>query len=162
MTNDATVRIVFVLMLMAGWSSYLLDINGAFLMGEFENNERIYTPVPEGFEKYYPKGAFWLLLKTIYGLKQAAKMFWKMLLKAMESMGFRKSWADPCLYFNWTDDGLVLWLSWIDDCLCVGKAEAVVKAKDGMLMRFDCDDIGEVKEYLGCKIDINKEEGSLK
>ena len=161
-TNDATIRITFVLMLMAGWSSYLLDINGAFLMGEFENNEQIYTPVPEGFEKYYPKGAYWLILKTIYGLKQAAKMFWKMLLKAMESMGFRKSWADPCLYFKWTDAGLVLWLSWIDDCLCVGEAEAVVKAKDDMLKRFDCDDIGEVNEYLGCKIDINKEEGSLR
>ena len=55
-----------------------------------------------------------------------------------------------------------MWLSWIDDCLCVGEAEAVVKAKDDMLKRFDCDDIGEVNEYLGCKIDINKEEGSLK
>ena len=74
-------------------------------------------------------------------------------------MEFRKSWDDSCLYSNWTDDGLVLWLSWMDDCLCLGEAEVVVKSKDGMLKRFDCDDIGEVKEYLGYKIDINKEEG---
>ena len=37
----------------------------------------------------------------------------------------------------------------------------MVKAKDGMLMRFDCDNISEVKGYLGCKIDINKEEDSF-
>ena len=32
----------------------------------------------------------------------------------------------------------------------------MVKSKDEMLRRFDCDDVGEVKEYLGCKVDIDK------
>ena len=161
-SNDASIRIVFVLMLMAGWMNYLADVKGAFLMGLFENGEKIYTPVPQGFEKHYPEGAYWLLLKTVYGLKQAAKMFWKMLLKAMRSMNFEKSWADPCLYHKWTDDGLVLWLSWIDDCLCVGSKENVVKSRDEMLRRFDCDDVGEVKEYLGCKVDIDGKNRALR
>ena len=80
----------------------------------------------------------------------------------MRSMNFEKSWADPCLYHKWTDDGLVLWLSWIDDCLCVGSKENVVKSRDEMLRRFDCDDVGEVKEYLGCKVDIDEENRALR
>ena len=28
--------------------------------------------------------------------------------------------------------------------------------------RFDCDDVGEVKEYVGCKIDKDESERSMK
>ena len=34
-----------------------------------------------------------------------------------------------------------------------GKAEQANKEKDGFVSRFDCDEIGEVKEYVDCKID---------
>ena len=59
----------------------------------------------------------------------------------------------PCLYYKETENGLVLWLSWIDDCLCVGPDVDVKKARVNILARFECDDVGELKEYLGCKID---------
>ena len=35
-TNDVTIRIVLVIMLMASWVGELLDIKGAFLHGDFE------------------------------------------------------------------------------------------------------------------------------
>ena len=38
-TNEATIRTVLVLMIMAAWASYLADINGAFIMGGFKNGE---------------------------------------------------------------------------------------------------------------------------
>ena len=125
-TNDVSIRVALVLMLMANWVAQVVDVKGAFLHGEFENNEQIYTEVPQGFEKWFdPIEYLLLMMKTGYGLKQAARMFWKELLKAMNSMSFRKSQMDPCLYFKWIDGlGLCLWLSWIDDCLNLGKAEA--------------------------------------
>ena len=43
----------------------------------------------------------------------------------------------------------------------VGKKEAVLKAKAQMMARFDCDDVGELKEYVGCKVDIDRKEGSI-
>jgi hypothetical protein len=48
--------------------------------------------------------------------------------------------------------GLILWLSWIDDCLVAGNEEGVLAAKEQMKVRFDCDDIGELTEYGGCKV----------
>ena len=163
-TNDVSIRVALVLMLMANWVAQVVDVKGAFLHGEFENDEKIYTEVPQGFEKWFDPIEFLLLmLKTGYGLKQAARMFWKELLKAMTSMNFRKSKIDPCLYFKWIDGlGLCLWLSWIDDCLNLGKEQAVNESKNEMMKRFDCEDIGELKEYVGCKIDIDRTDRSLK
>jgi len=44
-TSDVTIRIVMTLMLMAGWAEEVLDIQGAFLHGLFEDNEDLYIKV---------------------------------------------------------------------------------------------------------------------
>ncbi len=138
---------------MAMWMGILLDVNGAFLHGEFTDGEKIYMKVPKGMEKHYPPDVVLLLLKCIYGLKQAAMAFWKRLLICMRSMGFERSMADPCLYYKWTENnGLVLIISWIDDNMIVGSKAAVLEAKKAMMERFECNDCGEIKEYVGCKI----------
>lgn len=160
--NDTTFHIILILMLLAGWHAEVLDVKGAFLCGVFEDGEQIYMAVPEGFESYYEAGTVLHLLKTLYGLKQAAYAFWIQLLKAFYDMKYKRSKADPCLYYDWTDLGLVLWISWVDDCLVVGTTEAVARAKEEMMNRFDCDEVGELEEYVGCKIDINREERSVK
>ena len=108
-TSDVTIRVILVLMIMADWSDYLADVNGAFLMGDFEDDdEEIYMEIPKGFEKKYALDKVLRLLKTIYGLKQAARMFWKLLLKAMRVMKFEMSKVDPCLYWKRTKNGLVI------------------------------------------------------
>ena len=68
-------------------------------------------------------------------------------------MKFDCSKADPCLYFKWTAIGLTLWISWEDDCVSVGKKELVLAAKKGMTDHFDCDEVGELTEFVGCKLD---------
>jgi hypothetical protein len=162
-TNDVTIRIVMVLMIMGGWVGELLDVKGAFLHGDFEEDRNVYMEVPEGFEKYYDPRIYVLyLLQTIYGLKQSAKAFWTKLLKAFRSMDFERSKADPCLYFAWTVNGLVLWVSWIDDCLVLGNKIGVEIAKAQMMNRFDCDEVGNMDEYVGCKLERNWDEGWIR
>ena len=162
-TNDSTIRVVLILMLMAAFRSHIVDVKGAFLHGEFDNGEVIYFKVPQGFETYYDDEEYYLLLlKTAYGLKQAAIMFWRELLKAMKHMGFKRSWADPCLYWKDTEDGILIWLSWIDDCLCIGPKVQVEKSINEMKKLFDCEDVGEMVEYVGCKVERNYETRSLK
>jgi len=63
--NDATIKIVFILMAMAKWYSEIVDLLGAFLHGEFENEKEVYMEVLQGFEKYFPIDVVLLLLKTI-------------------------------------------------------------------------------------------------
>ena len=161
--NGATIHIVLIMMLMSVlWIAEVLDVQGAFLYGEFLEGEVLYMKVPQGFEQYYPANCVLLLLKTIYGLKQAAYAFWRRLVQAFQGMGYARNKADPCLYFKWTIHGLVLWVSWVDDCLVCGTRKAVDIAKSQMKGNFSCDEIGELKEYVGCKINHNKEERAMK
>ena len=67
----------------------VLDIQGAFLHGLFEDNEELYMEIPEGFEHYYDSVEYLLLLlRTIYGLKNAAMAFWRELVKCFKSMKY--------------------------------------------------------------------------
>ena len=160
--NDVTVRIVLVLTVMARMWAKLLDIKGAFLNGRFENGEKLYMKVIQGFERYFQPDIVLLLMRTIYGLTQAAILFWKELLRAFRSMNYQRSKEDPCLYIRWTKEGLVLWISCVDDCLVTGEKKEVKMAKEQMMARFDCDEIGELKEYVGCKVEYDTEQGSMR
>jgi hypothetical protein len=52
-TNDATIRIIMVLMIIFKWSAQLVDVKGAFSCGNFKDGEEIFMEVPEGFEEFY-------------------------------------------------------------------------------------------------------------
>ena len=55
---------------MCDWSVRLVDVQGTFLKGEFEEeDQKVYIEVPKGFEEFYAKDSALLLLKTLYGLK---------------------------------------------------------------------------------------------
>jgi Reverse transcriptase (RNA-dependent DNA polymerase) len=97
-----------------------------------------------------------LLQRTLYGTKQAALQFWRELLKPMVKMFYKRSKADPCLFFKRNQDKeLSIWISWVDDLLTIGKPSVVTKAKNDMMRQFECDDVGKVQEFLGNKIEID-------
>jgi hypothetical protein len=151
--SNLTIRICFILLAMTGWYAHVMDVKGAFLTGEFGNGEKLYMHVPQGFETFYPGNVVLLLKKTIYGLKQSAKRFWLRLLEVVRFLEFMRSVADPCLYYKWTGRGLCLWLSWVDDCLMIGPKEEIMNVRAGILTKFECDDVGEMTEYVGCKVE---------
>ena len=76
--------------------------------------------VPQGMEHHYWGLAVLRLLKPIYGLKQAASLFWQRLLEIMKNMGHKQNIADPCMYFcRNKNDELAMRLSWVDNNLIV-------------------------------------------
>ena len=44
---------------------------------------------------------------------------------------------------------------WVDNYLCVERKIKVNIARKKILRRFECDDVGEVTEYMGCRVKIN-------
>ena len=141
----------------------MLDVNGEFLHGDFTDGEKVHMKELQGFKQWYvPRLYVLLLLQTLYGCKQSAMAFWHKISQCFDNMGFKQSKADLCLYFKWTLFRLVIWLSWIDDCLCVGPKQGVIKAKQQMKDRFDCDDVGNLNEYIACKVKIDHKNGTVK
>ena len=107
--NDVSIRVLLTIMLMANMNAYIVDVQGVFLHGKFDNGEILYCKIPEGFRDVYdPTVECWKLLKTAYGLKQAARMFWNKIVKVMNQMGFTRSIGDPCIYWKWTKRGLLI------------------------------------------------------
>jgi hypothetical protein len=53
-TNTFSIRIAFMIMLICGFVGWVVDVNGAFLLGEFKKGDpEIYMDIPEGMEKWY-------------------------------------------------------------------------------------------------------------
>jgi Reverse transcriptase (RNA-dependent DNA polymerase) len=70
-----TIHNILALIAILSWYASLVDVNGAFLLGDWESNREIYMEVPEGWEHHYPEGTVLKLLKTVYGRKQCTKSF---------------------------------------------------------------------------------------
>jgi hypothetical protein len=160
--NEITIRIVFTLIVMVGWWNEIVDVKGAFLTAEFEKNQKMYVTVPRGFEKNYPENVVLLLKRTLYGTCQAAIQIWKKLCNVMTLIKAQRSKADVCLFFQWTATGLLLYLSWVDDILITGTKQDVLEAKKAFSQHFTLDEQGEMLEYVGCKIEHNREEEWMK
>jgi Reverse transcriptase (RNA-dependent DNA polymerase) len=110
--------------------------------------------VPKGWTHHYPVGMVRHLLKTAYGAKQSAKQYWILWLSVMDEMGFARSQADPCLYYKWhPEHGLLLMMSFIDDMCIAGTPRVGVElVKAELFTYFDCNNTGEMKEYVGNKV----------
>ena len=52
-TNDVSVRVLLLLMLMTNFTAYIVDVQGAFLLGDFDNGEVLYCKIPEEVEGLY-------------------------------------------------------------------------------------------------------------
>ena len=153
----SSIMVLLTLIVMLDWAAELCDVNGAFLLGDFEAELNMFMFIPKGFEKYYPKDFVLKLIRPIYGCKQSAKRFWIKLLTVLNLMKFMRGAADPCVYFRWTAEGLVLIASWVDDLLMCGKRESVMSVKKELFSHLTCDDVGELTEYVGCKIVRDKD-----
>ena len=79
-----------------------MDVTGAFLNGELE--ETIYMKQPVGYEDVAHADYVLLLLKNLYGLKQASRTWHQTIHPFLVELGFKAMDADPGIYFQWDED----------------------------------------------------------
>ena len=136
------------------WVAVILDVEGAFLQGQFENGEELYIEVPDGFEKCYPRNVVLRMNVPMYGTKQAAYCFFKTFAKQVKHKKYQQSKADPCLYYVWIGTELVVMVAWVDDVMILGTPELVDKVQRDLESVFTCKCEGKLSEYIGSKIMI--------
>jgi hypothetical protein len=86
-------RLFIALSVLFGWRVTQLDIGNAFLNGNLD--KPVYMKHPDGFPG--TPGTVLRLKKSIYGLKNAPRIWWNRLFSVLSSLGFRKNRADPCV-----------------------------------------------------------------
>jgi hypothetical protein len=78
-----------------GYKSKLVDIKIAFLHGQLEDEEIGFMDRPDRMA--YESDKCLLLKKTIKGLVQCTRAFFKRFRNVLLEIGFEQSSADPCL-----------------------------------------------------------------
>jgi hypothetical protein len=91
--NDVTFRIMMVAEMVYKYKSKLIDIETAFLHGELEEDEIVFMDCPHGMK--HKQDECLRLRKTIYGLVQSARAFFKRFKDVLLELGFEQSSADP-------------------------------------------------------------------
>ncbi len=97
-----TICLIFVLEILLGLRSMQGDGTCAFLHADLEENKMVYIDMPMGFAQYGKNGKKMCLKlnKTLYGLRQSPRAFWKYTTVKLEACGLEKSKFDPCLFIG--------------------------------------------------------------
>ncbi|KAG8493469.1 hypothetical protein CXB51_010771 [Gossypium anomalum] len=138
-----------------------LDVKTVFLHGELE--EDIYMQQPEGFTISEKENYVCLLKKSLYGLKQSPRQWYKRFDSFMTSHDFKRSSFDSCVYFKKNSDGsFVYLLLYVDDMLIAAKDKGEVrKVKARLNEEFEMKDLGPAKKILGMEILRDRKKSKL-
>ena len=128
-----------------------LDVKTAFLNGNLE--DEIFLRQPPGFKT---SDKVYKLKKSLYGLKQAARVWNLTLHNELIKLNFIQSSVDKCLYVLRDGNSVCYLLVHVDDIILASDNEKLlemIKRKVGE--KFEIKDLGLVKHYLG--IDVSKD-----
>ncbi|GJX43365.1 retrotransposon protein, putative, ty1-copia subclass [Tanacetum coccineum] len=130
-----------------------LDVKMAFLHGNIE--EVIYMKQPPRYEK---GNKVCLLKKSLYGLKQSPRQWYRRFDEYMLSNKFKRSSYDNCVYYRSYAPGEYIYLLlYVDDMLIACKSKAKIGSTKSLLKKeFDMKELGEAKKILGMEIVRNR------
>jgi hypothetical protein len=155
--KSVSVRFIAVYSAMHGWFIECLDATRAFLWGELTRT--IYLRYPQGYTPSL-KGGVWRLLKSLYGLKQASRVWYKLLRSVLEKLGFVRSEFDHAVFIFkgiWSGHDVHCILAMhVDDGLAGCNSRAFldfIKAEIGKA--FGIKDLGPLHTFLGVQFERN-------
>jgi Reverse transcriptase (RNA-dependent DNA polymerase) len=127
-----------------------VDVRNAYLYGKLD--EEIYMRQPEGFKVRGQENKVIRLQHALYGLKQAGLAWWKELNSSMNELGFKCLMSDAGLFVCKDFKEIIIAIVYVDNAM-FGKNKAQVDFKKKLFMdKWECCDLGEVKEFLRMRI----------
>jgi hypothetical protein len=138
-----------------------LDVKTAFLHGNLE--EEIFMEQPEGFKQLGTENLVCRLKKSLYGLKQSPRQWYKRFDSYIIQIGYTRCEYDCCVYVRILEDGSYIFLLlYVDDMLIAAKSMCEVKKLKSLLhKKFEMKDLGATKKILGMEIRRDREARKL-
>jgi hypothetical protein len=148
-----------------------VDVNGAFLQMPMEG-ESVYMRVDRKITAYvinlYPAlkefveadGCLYtVMLKAMYGCIQASPLWYQLLKKLLEELGYKMSETDKCVFRKVAGDRIYILLVYVDDILALVDQDEAKKLRKFFDKRFGKVqfELGKKHSYLGMQICIAEE-----
>nr|CAB3463731.1 unnamed protein product [Digitaria exilis] len=150
----ATIRSVLAVVANKRWSAHQLDVSNAFLHGHL--HEKVYCQQPIGFVDPDRPNAVCQLSRSLYGLRQAPRVWFTRFTDYVKSIGFTQTRSDSSLFVLRGVGGVVAYLLlYVDDMVLAASSTALLQQLVSKLKEaFAVKDMGPLAYFLG--IDVQR------
>ena len=148
-----SIKLLLALACMNDWHVHQIDISTAFLNGVLDDNLDIYMKQPPGFAQKGSENLVCKLLKSLYGMKQAGRVWYLLLHKFLVSLGFKRCFKEYCMYIGKVNGVWMTIVVYVDDITFGCKSlDSIKEIKRLFSERFKMTDGGEINHLLKMKI----------
>ncbi|CAL1393514.1 unnamed protein product [Linum trigynum] len=109
---------------------------------------------PEGFHVPRKEDYVYKLKKSLYGLKQSPRKWYKILDSYTVELGYYRSPYGCCVYLIKVEDGSMIYLVlYVDDMIIAARSKSNIQKLKGLLSaKFEMKDLGAAQKILGMEI----------
>jgi len=135
------------------WDLQHFDIKTAFLHGILPEDKMMFMEQPPGFKEPGKEDWVMRLMKSIYGMKQANRIWNQTFHNTMISWGFKRLPCDWCVYCRQSPSGTIIFAIHVNNIISVASSpdeNSWFKAK--LKAQWDISDLGPAKFALGIAI----------
>ncbi len=150
-----TLRALLTMAASLDWEIEQMDVSAAYLHADLE--ERVVIEPPEGYES--DPNVKWLLLKALYGLRQAPRAWYELVVQILTKLNFTRLMADMCVFTRGKGEQQLIVVIHVDDFLVLGKdIEEIQKVKYALGNELEIKDLGAVTRFLNLVIKRDRQQ----
>lgn len=160
-----TMRTLLAVAAMQEWKTVQMDVSNAFLHGDLM--EDVYMKMPQGYTHYGCRisssttttqscspTVVLKLIKSLYGLRQAPRLWFGKLTSVLLSHGFLQSKADYSMLIKQTSSTITVILIYVDDIIISRNSDSEIQSLQKLLSTyFNMKDLGCLRYFLGIEVD---------
>ena len=158
-----TLRVLLAIVASLDYELKQMDVPTAFLNAKID--EDVYMRPPQGLEGV-PAGHVCKLLKTLYGVKQAPRMWNIELSNFVINLGYMRCESDPCIYVKRSSTGrMIIVPVFVDDIFPACHKEDLAEMyrdMDKLMVRYKIETLDDANVVLGMRITRNRAQRTLK
>jgi hypothetical protein len=156
--KSQTLRIMLVIAARCNLLIEQTDVDTAYLNATLDRVN--YMTMPEGYEEYDKHGNRLILhlLKSLYGLHQSGREWYKLISSSLKDNGFEQAKTDPCLFIKKASIGNAYILLYVDDMIIMASSQQDINdIKHNLRKNFSIKEMGAAQNILGMLIECTAE-----
>jgi Reverse transcriptase (RNA-dependent DNA polymerase) len=146
----STIRSIVALAAIKNFELDQMDVKCAYLNADIDTD--IYMEVPPGMN--VPSGYVLRLNKSLYGIRQGARLWHDKFSKSLFNLGFKQTLSDECVYIrgNPNTEDFIAIVVYVDDLLIIGSRILVDEFKLAIALEYEMKDSGASTSFIGFNI----------